>query len=156
MNRCVSYRSGVTAWRVLPRGWVWLGTAKMSQSDLYGVPWDPKDKLSISWCLKRSETILACSVASWCRYIFGGRRAGAAQKSAMCSNTASKYASGSASFMATTTVLRKAVEMGNCHKGLDEVHVSSGKSKVLTSYVEIDAGIMRCLQHHAVHLAGQL
>ena len=74
----------------------------------------------------------------------------------MCSNTASKCANGTASFIATTTVLRKAVETGNCHEGLDKVHVSSGKSKVLTSYVEIDAGIMRCLQHHAVHLAGQL
>lgn len=74
----------------------------------------------------------------------------------MCSNTASKCASGTTSFIAMTTVLCKAIEMERCHKGLDKVHVSSGKSKVLTSYVEIDAGIMRCLQHHAVHLAGQL
>ena len=74
----------------------------------------------------------------------------------MCSNTAMECASGTAPFIASTTVLRKAVEMGNCRKAWDKVHVSSGKSKVLTSYVEIDAGIMRCLQHHAVHLAGQL
>jgi len=42
MNRSVSYSSGVTAWRVLLCGWVWVGTAKVSQDDDCMVLWEAK------------------------------------------------------------------------------------------------------------------
>ena len=64
------------------------------------------------------------------------------------SNIVRKHASVIPFSTALTTALLKDVEKGHCHEGFAKEHVSLlGRSRVLTSYVGIDAGIMRCLQH---------
>jgi len=61
------------------------------------------------------------------------------------SKTVRKHASVISLLVPSTTFLLNAVEIVSCHKAFAKGHVSSSKSRVLTSYVGIDARIMRCL-----------
>jgi hypothetical protein len=70
---------------------------------------------------------------------------GELEAAASCPNTVRKHASVISSFIALKPSLLKAVEIVSCHKAFAKADVSSGRSKVLTSYVGIDARIMRCL-----------
>jgi hypothetical protein len=70
---------------------------------------------------------------------------GELEAAASCSNTVRKHASATSLSVASKPSLLKAVDIVSCHKAFAKADVSSGKSRVLTSYVGIDARIMRCL-----------